>query len=142
MPSAASEVEVLGFAAAIATRALYVAYLLWLFIPDATLHRLGITYYPDKHWAVAGPAWITLALVWGYWMYEGLNMSQVPRCHDRVTIQDAKCKSPSSLGIQGYGHGTKDSIPPLCHLPSEVVSDVLFGRFTAEGANHGTQGKL
>lgn len=55
---------------------------------------------------------------------------------------DAKCKSPSSLGIQGYGHGTKDSIPPLCHLPSEVVSDVLFGRFTAEGANHGTQGKL
>ncbi len=33
------------------------------------LQTLGVRAH--RHWAVAGPAWITLALVWGYWMYEG-----------------------------------------------------------------------
>jgi hypothetical protein len=34
------------------------------------LHAMGITYYPDKYWAVAVPTWICVAVLYGAWAYE------------------------------------------------------------------------
>lgn len=40
--------EVYGFVVWLSSLVLGVVYLLWALVPDETLHRLGITYYPDK----------------------------------------------------------------------------------------------
>eukprot|EP00198_Chlamydomonas_reinhardtii_P010845 XP_001700182.1 predicted protein [Chlamydomonas reinhardtii] len=44
----AGDVEVRGFALMLAVRVAYLAFLLWLFIPEAYLQELGITYYPSN----------------------------------------------------------------------------------------------
>ncbi|KAG2496579.1 hypothetical protein HYH03_005401 [Edaphochlamys debaryana] len=124
----AGEVEVRGFALMLAVRVLYVAYLAWLFVPETMLHRIGVTYYPSKHWALAGPAWLTLALVWGWWMYEGYNMTLVTPLTSRRQFEDSRCKTPISVGLVSVEHSTENSVPPLCHIPPAQVSRALFGR--------------
>ncbi|PNW89035.1 hypothetical protein CHLRE_01g055424v5 [Chlamydomonas reinhardtii] len=123
----AGDVEVRGFALMLAVRVAYLAFLLWLFIPEAYLQELGITYYPSKYWAVAGPAWLTLAIVWGYWVYEGLNMTRVPPLSDSRNLADARCKSAERVGLRGYTQPTTHAVPPLCHIPPDIVSRHLFG---------------
>ncbi|GIL65678.1 hypothetical protein Vafri_19348 [Volvox africanus] len=123
----AGEVEVRGFALMLAVKVLYAMYLGWLIVPERLLHRIGITYYPSKYWALAGSAWLTLAVVWGFWLYEGLNMATIPQISHRRQLEDDKCKSPESVGVQGFSHSTAKSVPPLCHIPASHVTQTLFG---------------
>ncbi|ORZ39558.1 PIG-P-domain-containing protein [Catenaria anguillulae PL171] len=43
----------------------WMIYLAWAFLPEWILHAVGITYYPDRWWALAIPAWgvVTVAFV-------------------------------------------------------------------------------
>ncbi len=50
-------------------RAAPVLFLAWAFVPEAALHALGATYYPDKWWALAAPAWLCAAVLYGYFAY-------------------------------------------------------------------------
>ncbi len=50
-------------------RAAPVLFLAWAFVPEAALHALGVTYYPDKWWALAAPAWLGAAVLYGYFAY-------------------------------------------------------------------------
>lgn len=38
-------------------------YLIWTYVPDEILHSLGITYYPNRYWALAIPIWL-MTFVW------------------------------------------------------------------------------
>ena len=40
--------EIYGFILYLGSFIVLVAYLLWAYVPDPVLHRLGIAYYPDK----------------------------------------------------------------------------------------------
>ena len=52
-----------GFVAWIGTHICYAMFLLWAYVPEHVLQELGVTYYPNKYWAVALPshALVTLA---------------------------------------------------------------------------------
>ncbi|KAK9811567.1 hypothetical protein WJX72_006033 [[Myrmecia] bisecta] len=88
----ASSVEVYGFVGWTTSIVAYVAFLIWAYLPDQSLRALGITYHPDKYWAIALPAWVSVAVVFTYWMYEGACMlSAVPaeRRHYEAEAVDA-----------------------------------------------------
>ena len=55
----------------------FAVYLAWAYTPETTLHHLGVTYYPDKHWAAAVPIWVCTAVLYGAWMYDGVNRMSV-----------------------------------------------------------------
>jgi hypothetical protein len=44
----------------------FLMYLLWSYLPSPFLHALGITYYPNRWWSLAIPAWIVMALIYIY----------------------------------------------------------------------------
>ena len=52
MQEGASSVEVYGFVVWVTTWTGLVLYLLWAFLPEETLEAVGVSYYPDKHWAL------------------------------------------------------------------------------------------
>lgn len=101
----ASSVEVYGFIGWVTTLVGYVLYLLWAFLPTAVFESIGITYYPDKHWALTGhinglikrtengilavPTLLCLAIVYVFTGYEFLNMAIVQSPRDRTTIEDS-----------------------------------------------------
>ncbi|CAN0283162.1 unnamed protein product, partial [Discosporangium mesarthrocarpum] len=49
-------VEIYGFAGWITSLVAYAFFLIWAYVPESTLHALGITYYPSKYWAIAIPS--------------------------------------------------------------------------------------
>eukprot|EP00434_Breviolum_minutum_P021721 symbB.v1.2.019173.t2/scaffold1559.1/size111769/6 len=50
--------EVYSFASYLASHLAFLVWLIWVFLPDEVLHSWGITYYPDKWWAVAVPVYL------------------------------------------------------------------------------------
>ncbi|KAL0036741.1 hypothetical protein WJX79_008135 [Trebouxia sp. C0005] len=95
----ATSIEVYGFTAWITTGVAYGAFLCWAYIPERYLQALGISYYPDKYWALAVPSWVCVAVVAAYWAYESWNESLVPPLESLNNIQDAHSKSPANLGL-------------------------------------------
>jgi hypothetical protein len=83
-----SDSEVHGFVLYLASFVLFALYLLWAFVPDAVLHQLGLTYYPDKWWSVALPAYFLMALLFVPIIYFSLNLSSTAALDDLSTIRD------------------------------------------------------
>ena len=55
-PSPMPERAVYGFVLYLLSTAAFLIYLLWLIVPDDILRAtLGLTFMPDKYWAVAVP---------------------------------------------------------------------------------------
>eukprot|EP00882_Tetradesmus_deserticola_P014316 GHRQ01015222.1.p2 GENE.GHRQ01015222.1~~GHRQ01015222.1.p2 ORF type:complete len:179 (+),score=54.98 GHRQ01015222.1:129-665(+) len=127
-PRGASSVEVYGFVGWIASAVTFVLYCLWAFVPEGLLHQAGITYYPNKEWALIIPAYLIACVVFVYWGYESLNMMSVPPPSSLTTVYDAKSKWVTQLGMASAAAGTQHSIPPLVHLPPHLVSSVLYGQ--------------
>jgi len=44
----------------------FLMYILWSYLPSPFLHALGVTYYPNRWWSLAIPAWIVMLLVFIY----------------------------------------------------------------------------
>lgn len=58
--------EYYGFVLYLASSLAFLMYILWSYLPSPFLHALGITYYPDRWWALAIPAWIVVVLIYIY----------------------------------------------------------------------------
>ncbi|KAI7899846.1 PIG-P-domain-containing protein [Cokeromyces recurvatus] len=55
--------EYYGFVMYLSSFVAFGIYLIWAYVPDEILHRLGITYYPSRYWALAIPIWL-MTFVW------------------------------------------------------------------------------
>lgn len=66
--------EYYGFVLYLASSLAFLMYILWAYLPSPFLHALGITYYPDRWWALAIPAWIVMALIWIYVALSAYNV--------------------------------------------------------------------
>lgn len=58
--------EYYGFVLYLFSTLTFLVYLLWSFLPSPFLHALGIYYYPNRWWALAIPAFITMLGVYIY----------------------------------------------------------------------------
>lgn len=64
-------------------------YSVWAFLPEEWLHLIGLTYWPQKSWAIAVPAFITLGLLMvAFLIYPGLNTMITPPLDDLRTVTD------------------------------------------------------
>ena len=51
-----------GFVGWVATYVAYGCFMAWAFLPNAALEQAGVTYYPNKYWALALPAYLAVLL--------------------------------------------------------------------------------
>jgi len=63
-------------------------YLAWAILPDSTLHSCGIYYYPDRYWALVGPIWSLLFVVFAYAIFTSVNMLNTPSLNAFSIVTD------------------------------------------------------
>lgn len=78
-----------GFALYLGCYTVFGVYLIWAFIPDDVLYSLGLTYWPQKYWAVAVPIHllVTLAL-FTFCFYPSVNLTLIPHLNDVRILKD------------------------------------------------------
>ena len=75
-------------------------YVVWAFISEEWLHIIGLTYWPQKYWAVAIPAYIfTGILLFGFVIYPSINLLITPPLNDLRTVVDENGSFTAGQGI-------------------------------------------
>ncbi|GAB1605978.1 phosphatidylinositol N-acetylglucosaminyltransferase subunit P-like [Argonauta hians] len=87
-PFPTPERAIYGFALYIGSFLCIVLYLSWAFIPDQYLHSAGLTYYPQKYWAVSIPAYIIVVVLLGYLAYFAFVFISTEELDSINTISD------------------------------------------------------
>lgn len=122
---------VYGFAWFLCFKTLFVLYLCWTFIPEHILHNvLGLTYLPDKYFALFLPILVLCALtIFAFLVYPSWNLSMQDDVNDLHTLRDkymiVRCQHVNqTTGIQ-----CKKKVE---HMPADASNNFnpwLFEKF-------------
>mmetsp|Transcript_19052 Transcript_19052/g.53336 ORF Transcript_19052/g.53336 Transcript_19052/m.53336 type:complete len:135 (-) Transcript_19052:3-407(-) len=125
--------EVYSFVSFVASILAAVAWLVWAYAPDEVLAALGVTYYPDKWWAIALPTYLVATLFFVGYTYVALNMMAGCPLDSADMIRDPSTEVTSVL------FGAAGEIPDIKDIDLGVINRVLFSDPGAGGARTPTQ---
>ena len=81
-------VELYGFFSWNLSAFVFFLYLIWAFVPDEILRKLGIEYIPNKYYAIAIPLWFGVTLFSMLFLYVFVCMASTPSIDSYQTLQD------------------------------------------------------
>ena len=127
--------EVYGFVVWISASLCLALYLLWAYLPPCALHALHITYYPDRYWAIAVPAYLSLLPPLLCAAYVGYNLYRTTPLGDIGALEDGWTRYEVA-GSEGGGEAVmrpasvtpRYSIPPVLDMRSDVVNEYMHRR--------------
>ena len=118
--------EVYGFVVWISASLCLVLYLLWAYLPPSVLHSLQLTYYPDRYWAVAVPAYLSLLPLFLCASYVGYNLYRTTPLSDIGALEDGWTRYETAGSDSGRGGGgTGAVLQPASVVPRYAIPDVL-----------------
>ncbi|KAJ3544746.1 hypothetical protein NM688_g5707 [Phlebia brevispora] len=148
--------EFYGFVAWTSTYLLFCLYLLWALLPDEYIIWLGITWYPNREWALLIPAYTVVLVLFTYFTYFALAIASTPSFSDISTVTggpffagfpysassrqlgyatDSKAHLPDADEPNPYiAHARPDAIPVMYDMPIGLVNRVLYGGSTRKPA--------
>uniref|UniRef100_A0A2C9L3F2 PIG-P domain-containing protein n=1 Tax=Biomphalaria glabrata TaxID=6526 RepID=A0A2C9L3F2_BIOGL len=95
-------------------------YIVWAYVPDEWLHSIGLTYWPQKYWAIALPVYLCMIIVLSYIAYTGLILINTASLTDLNTITDNHSHYEDLTVMH------PDSIPLLRDMDISVVNHLLY----------------
>jgi len=98
----------------------------WAVLPDSILHSLGVTYYPNRYWAIAIPVLLMVTLVFSFIIYFALNLMSTESIDSIYTITDNDALPPAKADEELQEDNA--SIPPISDIPITVVNELLYGK--------------
>ncbi|KAH9031696.1 PIG-P [Lactarius pseudohatsudake] len=120
--------EFYGFVAWAVTYLAFVLYFLWAILPDEWIIRLGVTWYPNREWALLVPAWTVVTVLLTYFMYFSMAIRGTPGFSELNTFTDSRAQYPDASNPNPYlTYARPDSIPEAYDIPIGLVNRVLYG---------------
>ncbi|KAF8965048.1 PIG-P-domain-containing protein [Flammula alnicola] len=121
--------EFYGFVAWTSTYLLFVLYILWAVLPDGWIVWLGVTWYPNREWALLVPSWTIVVVILTYITYSAMAIRATPAFNEMSSITDARIALPSQEDSDHnpyFASAKPDAIPELHDIPIGMVNSVLY----------------
>lgn len=93
--------EYYGFVLYLASSLAFLMYILWSYLPSPFLHALGISYYPNRWWSLAIPAWIVMLLIWIYAALLSFNVEYMTLSLNSLECMVDDCANIAILDERG-----------------------------------------
>ncbi|KAJ3396108.1 hypothetical protein HDU92_003977 [Lobulomyces angularis] len=116
--------EFYGFIIYIVSYFTFAVYLLWAIIPDSVLNLIGITYYPQKQWAIIIPIYILGLIPFISFMIIGINLTKTFPLDSLNTITDEFQKYPDENDLLLLKDPNYK--PYIADLPLDLVNKSIF----------------
>mmetsp|Transcript_44723 Transcript_44723/g.96144 ORF Transcript_44723/g.96144 Transcript_44723/m.96144 type:complete len:124 (-) Transcript_44723:378-749(-) len=113
--------EVYSFVAYVAGNLCTLLWLIWVLVPDDVLIASGISYFPDKSWAIVIPMQIVGTLLFVVYTYICLNM--LARCPLTSSNMMYDASTPQTTRM----YGDPGEIPEIQDVKLTVINKVMFG---------------
>ncbi|XP_071840107.1 phosphatidylinositol N-acetylglucosaminyltransferase subunit P-like [Apostichopus japonicus] len=119
-PGPTPERAIYGFVLFLFSYAIFGIYLIWAFVPQAWLTAIGLTYWPQKSWAIAIPVYFSVCIFFLYIFYTAYNFTITKPLNSIHTITDKYAKPVVSEDM------TNNSVPPIGDLSISEVNRRLY----------------
>ncbi|KAG8698018.1 hypothetical protein FRC08_006179 [Ceratobasidium sp. 394] len=123
--------EFYGFVAWLTTAILWFVYLFWALLPDKVIRGIGITWYPNREWALLIPSYAVFLVLLTYFTYFALAIYATPSYSELKTITDQHSHphvQAFQTDMSGAPHSIEEPIPQAYDLPIGFVNQVLYGK--------------
>ena len=116
---------VYAFVAWVSVIVAYIVFLIWTFTPEEVLHHYGITYYPDRYYALALPSYFMVTCIFVCFLYMGLNMMNTFDPDDRRTVEDSQSiKGPNDFVKLSKQNGY--CVPDISDMDICAVTELML----------------
>ncbi|XP_028331986.1 phosphatidylinositol N-acetylglucosaminyltransferase subunit P [Gouania willdenowi] len=119
-PSRHPERAIYGFVLFLGSQFAFFLYCFWAFIPEEWLHSIGLTYWPQKYWALAVPTYLLVALTLTLLLLFGVNMNNTATLDSVDNVTDVYARN------QVTEHRCVGGVPRLKDVSISEVSRRLF----------------
>ncbi|CAG8579712.1 15488_t:CDS:2, partial [Acaulospora morrowiae] len=119
--------EYYGFALYLLSFIAFVIFLLWAYLPDEALISLGITYYPDRYWALALPVWSFVLVLFIFVAFISINFLNTAPLDSFNTITDDHANVGQDLSK--LSQITDGFVPELHDIPIGIVNACLYQKW-------------
>ncbi|EPZ36247.1 PIG-P-domain-containing protein, partial [Rozella allomycis CSF55] len=110
--------EFYGFMIYLVSYVAFFIYLAWAILPESVLHSMGITYYPDKYWAIALPVFFISLIPFIYLMLFSWNLMNTPPLNSENVLTDEYAYLADHI-VTDF---RDENIPELMDLPVNLIN--------------------
>ena len=119
-PSPSPERAIYGFVLYLVSVVGFVVWVVWAYVPTSWLNAIGLTYWPQKYWAVAVPVYVCVSILLFYLTYLGVIFINTTPLDSLSLVTDAHANFEDIKNLPSQ------AIPPLRDMDLRQANKHLY----------------